>query len=85
MFIELEIILTIFVTLILVRFLVVPAIKPLLRKKWEDSQLEKAEEKHKRAQKLLKAAELEAKAWEVELRADEVMENVFSEKTKEKK
>jgi len=54
----------------------------LFGRRWEDKQLKDAEEKHRRAQKLLKAAELEAKALEAEVKADEVRDNVLNDKLK---
>lgn len=80
--IGLEVLLTIFLGGLLVLFVVVPAFRPLFGKKWEDKRLEDAKAKHERAQKVLMAAELEAKAVEVELRADEVREHILNEKLK---
>lgn len=82
MFIPFEIVLIILAVWFLGVFVIVPVFKPLLGKRWEDKQLQDAEEKHCKAQKLLKAAELQAKALEAEVRADEVMENVLKDKLK---
>lgn len=82
MFIPLEIVLIIFAVLVLGRFVIVPAIRPLFGKAWEDKQLEDAQTKHRQAQKLLKAAELKAEALEAEVRADEIIEKALEDKLK---
>lgn len=82
MFIPFEFFLIILAVVLLGRFIVYPAIKPLLGKNWADKQLEDAEEKHRQAQKLLKAAELQAKALEAEVKADEIRENALNDKLK---
>lgn len=82
MFIPFEIILIILASFLLVGFVVVPAIKPLLGKRWEDKQLEEAEQTHRRAQKLLKAAELKKAALEAEVKADEIIEKALDDKLK---
>jgi len=81
MFIEIETLIVILVA-IFGTLLIVPILKPLFGRRWEDKQLKDAEEKHRRAQKLLKAAELEAKALEAEVKADEVRDNVLNDKLK---
>jgi len=82
MFIPIEIFLILLASLVLLRFVVFPAIKPLFGKHWEDRQLEDAQAKHRRAQKLLKAAELRKAALEAEVKADEIIEKALEDKLK---
>lgn len=82
MFIPFEIILICLVSLVLFRFIVVPAVRPLFGKHWEDKQLEDAQAKHRRAQKLLKAAELQRDALEAEVKADEIIDRALEDKLK---
>jgi F0F1-type ATP synthase membrane subunit b/b' len=82
MFIPLEIILILLTSLFLVRFVLIPAIRPLLGKRWEDKQLEEAQDKHRQAQKLLKAAELHKAALEAEVKADEIIDKALEDKLK---
>lgn len=77
MFIDLEIILSTIIGFLFFIFIVVPAVKPLFAKRWEDKQLEEAKSRQKRAQKLLKAAELEAKALKTEIKIDKVIDDAF--------
>lgn len=82
MFIPFEIILIILSVLVLGRFVIVPAIRPLFGKAWEDKQLEDAQYKQRKAQKLLKAAELNREALEIEVKADEILEKALEDKIK---
>ncbi len=65
MFVPFEIIL-IFVAILVGARVLFKTFLPLFGKRWEDKQLEDAKTKRDRAQKLLRAAELEAEALEAE-------------------
>ena len=82
MFIELEVLLTAVLGFGLFYAVVVPIMRPLFSKSSEDKRLEAAQEKARKAQKLLVAAELEAKALEAEVKADEIRENALKDKLK---
>lgn len=82
MFIPFEIILIVLASALLFRTVLIPAIKPLFGKRWEDKQLEEAQAKHRQAQKLLRAAELQKSALEAEVKADEIIEKALDDKLK---
>lgn len=82
MFIPIEALLLFLLTCLFTAKVIIPAFRPLFNKSYEDKKLNDAKQKDRKAQKLLMAAELEAKALETEVRADEVIEHALSDRIK---